>query len=314
MMNDRQRIRDAIQAGDLDRMRALIEADPDLVHAMNDDSPWPTPLHLAAANGQTEIVELLIAHGADIRWRGPQTPLHVAWQRVDNVDVIRILVANGAAPSPLLAAVYLNNVAEIESLLRADPGSIHVRDDVGMTPLHRAAENGQAEVVKCLLAHGADVEARTNDGQTVLQRSYYHKHILAILLAHGAYLDIITAVNLGRTESVVPLLQSDPSLVNARIWDQTPLQFAARGGQVELVERLLDYGADVDANGGWKRWTPLHWAAHDGRTQIVGLLLARGANAHAKDEDGKTPLDIALEKEHAKVADLLRGGASESSA
>jgi ankyrin repeat domain-containing protein 17 len=222
------------------------------------------------------------------------------------MEVIRLLVARGAAPSEIFAAAYLNDLDRVVALLEADPERVHDRDDAGMTPLHRAAENGQAEVVEALLAQGADVEAQTDEGQTPLQRSCYRSGVVDLLLAHGASMDVFTAINLEKTACVARLLGREPCLVRAKMWDQTPLQIAARRDNAGLVRLLLDHGADVDANGGWKGWTPLHWAAYDGRAEIVTLLLASAADVHARDQDGKPPAAIAAERGYGEIARLLR--------
>jgi cytohesin len=299
------KIHQATRVGDLDQVKALVSEDSHLVHARDDESPWPTSLHQAAAGGHLKVVEWLLDHGADAGWSGPQTPLHVAWQRADNMAVIRVLVARGAAHSEIYAAVYLDDRDRVAGLLRADPGRVDERDDVGMTPLHRAAENGQVEMVGVLLADGADVDARTEDGQTPLQRSYYHGDVLEVLLAHGAGMDIFTAINVDRADHVARLLDQDPGLIRAKMGDLEPLQVAARRDDPALVRLLLDRGADVNANGGWKGWTPLHWASHDGRTETVKLLLAGGADTCAQDLEGSTPSATAAASGHIEIVDLL---------
>ena len=307
-MDATQRIHDAAGRGALDEVQALVGADPNLVHARDDETPWPTPLHRAAASGHVEVVSWLLDHGADARWQGPQTPLHVAWQRAGNEDVIRTLVARGGAHSALFGAVYLDDIDQVGALLDTDPAAIHERDDVGMTALHRAAENGQAEMVEALLARGADAEARTDIGQTALQRSWYRPDVVAVLLAHGARMDILTAINLGKVEQVDVLLDADPALANLEAGEQVPLQVAARKGDPALVRALLDHGADANVEVGWKAWTPLHWAAQGGNVEAVRLLLAYGAAREVRDEDGNTALDIAAAAGRDQVVALLESG------
>ncbi len=81
-------------------------------------------------------------------------------------------------------------------------------------------------------------------------------------------------------------------------------------GHKEVVELLIDKGADVNAKGKYGG-TPLHSAAFFGQTEIVELLIAKGADLNAKIESagilkGYTPLDVAEEFNLPVLADLLR--------
>ena len=87
-------------------------------------------------------------------------------------------------------------------------------------------------------------------------------------------------------------------------WGETPLQLAARYSHNEIVELLIDNGADVNVKGGNLGGMPLHHAAFEGHKEIVELLLAKGADVNAKGWDGRTPVDYAIRKE--ETADLLR--------
>ena len=81
---------------------------------------------------------------------------------------------------------------------------------------------------------------------------------------------------------------------------------AARDGNIEAVRQHLAAGADVNVNDqrGYGGSTPLHVAAQEGHNQVIELLIDNGANVNAKRSDGATPLDWA--EDEPKIADLLR--------
>ena len=121
---------------------------------------------------------------------------------------------------------------------------------------------------------------------------------------------IIDAMSSGNAETVCTLAQKYPELYDAKTKDgRTPLQFAAGHGPKDLVQLLLDRGADVNAkasSGGM----PLHYAAELGNKEIAELLLARGADVNAKNDIGATPLYQAVDHGQKElVALLLANGA-----
>ena len=111
--------------------------------------------------------------------------------------------------------------------------------------------------------------------------------------------------------------------VNARDRNgSTPLFYATieyDGGKRDKVELLLDYGAKVDVKNLHDGGTPLHNSARCGNVEAAKLLLEAGANVNAKDNEGRTPFDVAAkELGRAKVEAVMRllienGGKSGSS-
>lgn len=91
----------------------------------------------------------------------------------------------------------------------------------------------------------------------------------------------------------------------------TPLHEAARHGRVQMVEVLLEHGADAEARRGTHDWTALHYAAEEGHGEVVTALVKGGAEVETKDKHGATALHYAaLFGETDVVKALVEGGAN----
>ncbi len=154
-------LHEATRDGDLEQVRALIDAGADL-DAQGDNGE--TPLNTAILEGHVLVASLLIDRGADIQARnkGGFTPLH--------------------------AAAYVNAVEIAEQLLSSGADINDQMNKAGGTALSVASEEGHAGVVKVLIDHGADLEAAERNGYTPLTRALWrgHKEVMALLQRSGA--------------------------------------------------------------------------------------------------------------------------------
>jgi ankyrin repeat protein len=143
--------------GKVERLRALIQADPELLHAYSPDG-W-TALHLAAHFGQREAVEALLAAGASVQARSQNsmhnTPLHAAMPG-GQPEVVEALLAKGA--------------------------EVNAQQEGGFTALHEAASQGKTPLVRLLLARGADAALPSESGKTAsdLAREQGHTDLLPL--------------------------------------------------------------------------------------------------------------------------------------
>lgn len=115
----------------------------------------------------------------------------------------------------------------------------------------------------------------------------------------------------GNVDVVNALIQAGAK-VNALggLCKNTPLHLAAENGHIEVVDALIQAGAKVDALDGWDKDTPLHLATKNGYTAIVCLLLKKEATVDAQNSDRKAPLHLAAENGNVDiVCALIEAGA-----
>jgi ankyrin repeat protein len=204
------------------------------------------------------------------------------------------------------------------SLLRLVLALAALRHASPSTPLHQAAEGGDAQA----LAHAIDEQGYTdlaatdNDHYTALHLAagMGHEEVVRALLDRGAPISAVDengeqplhlASHLGHTAIVELLLASGADANAASNSGYTPLHMAAEQGQVEALRVLLGAGADVAA-ATEQGTTPLHWAAFHDRVEVAAVLLRHGAPTAAQDADGDTPAALALRRnEEGKSSDVL---------
>jgi len=192
-------IHDACRQGDINTVRALVAADPANVDA-DDEHAWH-PIFHACLYRHTEIVRFLIGAGADLAAHGGYV-LHYAAEVPDNKNIVAMLVQYGAMdahvrpPNDLsrqfLAAVYLADETRVRSLLSRFPQLATMPDGWGDQPIHHAARNGDTEIIRLLIDYGADVNAMTDRGHTVLYCAGGHGHLDALHLLLDKGVDIET--------------------------------------------------------------------------------------------------------------------------
>jgi ankyrin repeat protein len=176
---------------------------------------------------------------------------------------------------------------------------VNARAANGQTPLHVAAEHRRLEAVRVLLDRNADPNNRDIDGYTPARLAVDGGNVVELLLARGAVpSDILVASFTGRVDVVESSLAKDRSSVASRTRKgATSLHIAAKRGHAKVVEVLLAHGADVNATEGENKFTPLHCAAYYCHPKVVALLLAHKADRSRKVWEGKTPLDLARERD-----------------
>jgi len=255
-----------------------------------------TPLLFAARQGCVECGRVLLKAGADINTTDP-----------NNI-------------SPMVMAL-INGHYDFAAFLIEQGADVNLADETGRTPLYAAVDDHtmpesnlpapreidnnltSIDVIRMLLAHGGDVNARLkkqtpyrtkvdrgadtmlNTGTTPLLRAAKagDAEAMQVLLAKGADAKLTTRFG------VTPLMAA--AGLGAKEEDTTGRK-KTEAQAIEAVNLCLDAGADINAvdNQGD---TALHGAAQKGYDQVVQFLADHGAKLDIKDKKGRTPLDAA---------------------
>ncbi len=213
------------------------------------------------------------------------------------------------------AAVRSGDVDILAGLLAGNQSLAASRDENGVSLLLTACYHRRPEMVELILAsagpldifESSAVDNGADRGASLLEED----PALARAFSPDGFTPLHLAAYFGREAMAGVLLEhgAEPGARSRNAMALEPLHSAAASRSLAIVKRLLERRAEVDArqHGGW---TPLHAAAFNGDVPMSECLLAHGADPSLKSDDGKTAIDVAIEKGHGAVVDLLRSRAA----
>jgi ankyrin repeat protein len=252
----------AVEAGDVDRVQQLLQSHPDLVSKINEPMfSFKSPaVHVARTN--LELLDLLLAHGADLNTRTSWDKGSFGVLEQVSPDEAAPLIARGARVD-IWAAANLGMMTELAALITGDPSLVHAKGGDGKRPLHFART---IEIARFLLEHGAEIDALDEDHDSTPAQHLIgdHPEVAGFLVAQGARSDLLLAAALGDVALVRRHLDADPDAIAMRVdQDSFPM-------------------VDTAPNGGHiYQWTlGLHVSAFDvarkrGHADVLDLLLKR---------------------------------------
>jgi uncharacterized protein len=295
---------DAARLGDATAVRTLLKAGADVNAAQGDGM---TALHWAAQKGDANMVAMLLSAGGNVRATtrlGGYTPMHLASQAGHPTVVAALLAAGAGADvttstgaSPLMLAARSGNVESATRLIE-NGASLDAKETThGQTALMVAAGLNRADVVRLLLARGADatLASRVVDLNALTAPVDFDPV--------SGQIGQSTAGAANRPSDVPGLTR--PYRYNELIGAQgglTALHFAARQGATDAVAALVEGGVAVNLPSPGDKATPLLVALINGHFDMAAYLLEHGANPNLVSDAGVSPLYATLNVQWAPIA------------
>jgi len=290
----------AVEDGDLERLRALLDEHPELVRQRGTNGN-----DLFGMAGDRDMIRMLLERGADVN-RGNDygwTKLHQAGYG-DDRELAELLLAAGARAdlyargdggTPLVVALFWGH-RDVVDVLGLEPRNLRVAAGLGLVELIDELSGTPAAGAHrgFYRPHGGFPAWEPSDGpQEILDEA------------------LVWAAKSGRVEAIDRLVELGAGL-DADPYRGTALTWAACNGRVDAIRRLVALGADVNARGTFggpdhgHGVTALHLAAQSGRAEAVEALLELGADPTVRDAlHGGTPAGWARHGCHAELAERL---------
>ena len=299
----------AAMEGDLDTIRACVDAEPELVHC---NIRYREPLYFAVGNNHLEAARFLIDSGAEITYksgnRHHQRPIERAEDRGfgEMAELLksslekRYDVLYRPEGEEIAALIRDHDLAAVLEYLDRSPESMRAVDARGNQPIHWAVLVKDVRIIRALAARGADLDAQRPDGARPIDLTpgdYFHRgrhradFLRGFLIGLGAECPIEHAAALGDLALVKECVRSDPACAG-RVPDyftwytSSCLDNAIAAGDAAVVRYLLEHGADPNLRqpGLAPRGSALLTAVAKGDMEIIDLMLEAGADPNQEVE------------------------------
>jgi len=292
-----------------------------------------TALSRASAAGYLDTVKLILREGQTIKSEdlNAETALTQA-VRAGHSDIVKLLLPKtagiklksyGSQERRFLLAVLRG---DLRSVIEATEHSANIecRTDAGDTALGLASALGNKEIVKHLLAKGADINAIMDDGSTALMRAARtgHTEVVNVLVSGGADVNatdrdgnnaLMLSAGKGEPASTTVLLSKKCDVNAKNESGSSALLLAAKNGHADVVKQLLSTEADIHARDNEGN-TALMVASSMGHLEALKILVRKDFEVNAKNHQRRTALIMAAINGHKAVVKLLLSRGSDPTA
>ncbi|XP_040039032.2 rabankyrin-5 [Gasterosteus aculeatus] len=300
-----------------DVVSVILEQKANALHATNNfqiipdfslkDSMDQTVLGLALWTGMHNIAAQLLGSGASINdtMSNGRTLLHMAIQRQDSKSALFLLehqadisVRTQEGQTALQLAIS-NQLPLVVDAICTRGADMSVVDDKGDPPLWLALENGLEDIASTLVRHGCDATAWSTGPSGCLQ-TLLHRAVDENNEVTACFL-IRSGCDVNSTRKPGPNGEGDEEARDG----QTPLHLASSWGLEDVVQCLLEFGANVNAQEAEGR-APIHVAISNQHNNIIQLLISHpDIRLNLRDRQGMTPFACAMTHKNNKAAEAI---------
>ena len=247
-------------------------------------------MRTALREGYVNLVEFILKCGVSVE--------HDIFERGSKTTMLKMAAKHGQLR---LVQIHIEQGADVNMCDKFDK----------YTALMCAAVGGHVQVAELLLQHKASVNVTNIWGDTALLLVNRHGNdkMIDLLLKHIS-LDtnnitvLITRAGYGDVQATQYIIQN--KIINSQDKDgRTALLIAAEQGKTEILNLLLEQGADVNVCGKYYNYTPLMCAARRGHVQVAEILITHRASLNVTNARGRTALWYAQHYKHDNIVQLL---------
>ncbi|KAG4097313.1 ankyrin repeat-containing domain protein [Neocallimastix lanati (nom. inval.)] len=307
---------DACESVNIDLIEFLVENGADI---NKENNVGETPLFYVCESGNKDLAEYLKNNDSE-------TPLFKASQSVEHGAVINN-ETKCIRETPLLNTCRKTEDGETPLFYGCEiehGADINKENEDSKTPLFKAIESGNKELIEYLTEHGADINKENEDGKTPL---FYvcesgNKDLVKYLVEKGADINkenrygetpLFNACESGNKSLVKYLVEDGANINKENEKDETPLFYACELEENDLVEILvekgadinkesrygetplfnaciIEHGAEINKESKWNRETPLFNACKRGKENLIEYLVQHGADINKTNIYGQKPL------------------------